>query len=222
MRTRLPTLFSSVLALTLVALLSVPAVTMAATPTIAMYPETARPGSTVELTGTDFPPEHVVELQLVTPDGTSPLATTATGLEGGFRQILALPLSATEGAWEVRATAVDGTSSALTFTVASEAVAGEPTAMVAPAVAAEEAASGNTSGDIAVMLIIAVVLGGVAFGVMVVYRQMKDESPPGMGKGDDLIWGGGSPAGPEQTATEEPHWKAAQSAQAAQTAQSES
>jgi hypothetical protein len=222
MRTRLPTVFPSVLALSLVALIAVPVVTLAASPTISMYPETARPGSTVELTGTDFPPEHVVELQVATPDGTSPLATTATGLEGGFRQILALPLSATEGAWEVRATAVDGTSSTLAFTVASETVVEEPIAAVAATVAAEEAGSGNTSGDIAVMLIIAVILGAVAFGVMVVYRQIKDESPPGMGRGDDLIWGGGSPAGPEQTATEEPHWKAAQSAQAAQTAQGES
>ncbi len=71
------------------------------------------------------------------------------------------------------------------------------------------------------MLVIAVVLAGVALGAMVVYRQLKDESPPGMGRGDDLIWGGGSPEGPEQTATDEPHWKSAQSAQAAPTVQGE-
>jgi hypothetical protein len=189
-----------------------------------MYPETARPGSTIELTGAGFPPDHVVDLQLATPDGTTPLATTATGPDGGFRQILALPLSATEGAWEVRATAVDGTSSTLVFAVAAASAAadGAPVAAPAATVAAEEAPGGNTSGDIAVLLVIAVVLGGVAFGAMVVYRQIKDESPPGMGRGDDLIWGGGSAEGPAQTATDEPHWKAAQSAQAAQTVQGES
>ncbi len=123
MRTRLQYLCPAALALTFATLLLLPALTLAASPTISMYPEAARPGSTIELTGTGFPPDHVVELQLATPDGTSPLATTATGPDGGFRQILALPLSATEGAWEVRATAVDGTSAALTFAVASAAAA---------------------------------------------------------------------------------------------------
>lgn len=220
MRTRLQTLLPSVLALTFATLLVVPTIALAqSTPEISMYPDNARPGSTVELTGTGFPSEHLVDLQLTTPESTTTLASTATDLEGGFRQIVALPLSAPEGTWELRATAVDGTTSTFGFTVVSETAAGDTGAEPAAAVVAEpvatEARAGNTSGDIALMLIIAVVLGGAAFGAMVIYRQIKDESPPGMGRGDDLIWGGGTPEGPEQTATEEPHWKTAQATEGA-------
>jgi len=217
MRTRLQTLLPSVLALTLVSLLVVPLSVLAQSgaPAISMYPETAGPGSTVEITGIDYPPQRVVEVQLMTPDGTVPFTTATTSTEGDFRQIVALPIGATEGAWELQVAAADGTTSRFAFVTT-------PDAAVGVALAADLAATapaGNSGGDIAIMLIIAVVLGGVAFGAMVVYRQVKDDSPPGMGKGDDLIWGGGTPEGPEQTATEEPHWKVEQPAQ---TAQSES
>jgi hypothetical protein len=224
MRTRLQTLLPSVLALTLVSLLAAPlaALAQSGASAISMYPETAGPGSTVEVTGIDFPPERVVEVQLMTPDGTVPLTTATTSTVGDFRQIVALPMGVTDGAWELQAKAADGTTSTFSFVTTLDAAVGEPGA-------ADEAASpaptGNSSGDIALMLIVAVVLGGIAFGVMIVYRQIKDESPPGMGRGDDLIWGGGTPDGPEQTATEEPHWKNAQAAantSAATTAQSES
>lgn len=216
MRTRLQTRLPSVLALTLVSLLLVPLATLAQSgaPAISMYPETAGPGSTVEVTGIDFPPERVVEVQVMTPDGTVPLTTATTSPEGAFRQIVALPIGAPDGAWELQATAADGTTSTFPFVTAGDvAVVADLAADTAPT----EASAGNSGGDIALMLIIGVVLGIVAFAAMVVYRQVKDESPPGMGKGDDLIWGGGTADGPAQTATEEPHWKAAQAAGATQT-----
>lgn len=219
MRTRLQTLLPSVLALTFVSLLVAPLVAVAQSPAISMYPEGARPGSTVELVGIGFPAEQVVEVQLKTPDGTMALATTATDFEGTFAKMVALPFSPSEGVWELQATAADGTTSTYGFAaaVASRTAAepaAEPVAQPAAEPAPVAAPSGNSSGDIALMLIIAVVLGGVAFGAMVIYRQSKDESPPGMGRGDDLIWGGGSAEAPQQTATEEPHWKDASPTQA--------
>jgi hypothetical protein len=209
MRTRLQTLLPSVLALTLVTLLVAPLVSLASSglpATMSMYPETAGPGSTVEISGIDFPAERVVEVQLSTPDGTVPLTTITTSPSGDFRQVVALPIEASDGVWELQAIAADGTTSAYAFATALDAAAVVVAAETVPSVVP----AGNSSGDIALMLIVAVVLGAVAFGGLFVYRQIKDESPPGMGKGDDLIWGSGvAVAGPEQTATEEPHWEAA-------------
>lgn len=219
MRTRLQTLLPSVLALTLVSLLVLPLAALAQSPAISMYPETAGPGSTVEVAGIDFPPERVVEVQLATPDGTVPLTTATTSADGDFRQILALPLGVREGAWELQATAADGATSTFGFVTSPDAaldVAAAEAAAVAPA------PTGNSGGDIALMLIIAVVLGAVAFGGIVVIRHLRDESPPGMGKGDDLIWGGGKAETPERTATEEPHWKTAEAAATAPATQTES
>jgi len=217
MCTRLQTLLPSVLTLTLVSLLAIPLVASAQSgaAVISMYPETAGPGSTVEVTGIDFPSDRVVEVELVTPDGTVPLTTTTTSLEGEFRQIVALPIGATDGGWELQATAADGTTSTYAFVTAPEVEADQVLAADVDTTSTSSTSS-NSSGDIALMLIIAVVLGGAVFGGMVVYRQVKDETPPGMGKGDDLIWGGGTAEGPAQTATDEPYWKAAQVSQTAQ------
>ena len=219
MRTRLQTVLPSVLVLTLVSLLVAPIAVLAqGAPAISMYPETAGPGSTVEITGIDFPPERVVEVQLATPDGTRPLTTATTSPDGDFRQILSLPIGLTGGAWELRVNAADGTTSTFAFLTSPDAAV--EAAEAAQAVSAVDAAtitttttSGNSGNDIAVMLIIAVVLGGVALGAMVAYRQLRADRLPGMGKGDDLIWGGGSAETPQQTATDEPHWKDTQTAQ---------
>ena len=123
MRTRPQTLLPSVLALTLVSLLAAPVAVLAQSgaPAISMYPETAGPGSTVEITGIDFPPERVVEVQLATPEGTTPLTTATTTADGDFRQILALPIGITEGAWELQATAADGTTSTFAFVTSPDA-----------------------------------------------------------------------------------------------------
>ena len=179
-------------------------------PTISMYPESAGPGTNVELTGIDFPGGRVVDLQLTTTDGSTPLATTTTAAGGEFRQIVTLPVGMPDGSWEITAQTADGSSATLTFATS------EAAALAAAAAAAGEAEAevpaGNSGTDVMVMLVIALVLGAIAFGALVAYRQFMDETPPGMGKGDDLIWGGGSKSeAPEQTATEEPHWKAASS-----------
>ena len=207
------TLLPTVLAVALVSLLVVPLSALAQSSAISMYPETAGPGSTVEVSGTGFPSERVVEVQVLTPAGTIPLITATTTREGSFRQIVALPLGVAEGAWELQATAADGTTSSFPFVTSPDV-----TTAAAPAAAAEAAPAptGNTSGDIALMLIIAVVLGGLAFGAMIVYRQLRDDAPPGMGRGDDLIWGGGKAETPQQTATEQPHWEAAQATEASE------
>lgn len=221
MRTSPQTLLPSVLALALVSLLATPLVALAEEPTLSMSPETARPGSTVEISGAHFPAEYAVELRLTTPDGSMALADSATGIDGTFQELVALPLGVTKGDWRLQATAVDGTTSTLDFSTLPQPAPAEA-APVEPATTAER--SGNTGGDIAVLLIIAVVLGGIAFGGMVVIRQLREESPPGMGKGDDLIWGGGSAETPEKTATAEPHWKSSSQATggASQPAQTES
>lgn len=207
------TLLPTVLAVALVSLLVVPLSALAQSSAISMYPQTAGPGSTVEVSGTGFPSERVVEVQVLTPGGTVPLTTATTTREGSFRQIVALPLGVAEGAWELQATAADGTTSSFPFVTSPDA-----TTAAAPAAAVEAAPAptGNTSGDIALMLIIAVVLGGLAFGAMIAYRQLRDDAPPGMGKGDDLIWGGGKAETPQQTATEQPHWEAAQATEASE------
>ncbi|MEX1295199.1 MAG: hypothetical protein AB1Z67_03405 [Candidatus Limnocylindrales bacterium] len=217
MRARLQSLLPSVLVLALASLLVMPLLAVAQGPTLSMSPETARPGSTVEISGAGFPAGHVVELRLTTPDGSMPLASSVAGLEGEFQQLLALPLGTTKGDWEVLATAVDGTTSSLAFSTLPQTASAEAAPVAAPEPATAEERAGNTSGDIAVLLIIAVILGGIAFGGLLVFRQLREESPPGMGKGDDLIWGGGSAETPEQTATDEPHWKAGQSTPSAQT-----
>jgi hypothetical protein len=209
MRMRLQSLLPSVLLVTVVVLLAVPLAAAAQEPAVSMSPESVGPGTTVEISGSAFPAGSAVKLQLTTPDGMQQLATVTTGPDGAFRELVALPLGATKGAWQLQAIAVDGTTSGLTFDTASEAA----DAATGPAAATEPAPtvrSGNTGGDIAVLLIIAVVLGGIAFGGVMVLRQRREDSPPGMGKGDDLIWGGGSADAPERTATDEPHWKRAE------------
>jgi len=210
MRTRLQSLLPSVLVVTIVSLLVMPLAALAQAPAISMSPETVRPGSTVEIAGSDFPAGYAVQLQLTTPDGPQSLATVTAGPDGAFQQLVALPLGATKGDWELEAIAVDGTTSSLSFSTLSEAGDAGAETMAAAEPAPVGRSSGNTGGDIAVLLIIAVVLGGIAFGGLMVLRQMREDSPPGMGKGDDLIWGGGSADAPAQTATDEPHWKTAQ------------
>jgi hypothetical protein len=194
-------------------LLALPvAASAAGAPTITMYPETAGPGSTIEVTGIDFPPSRNVELQLATPDGIVPLASTLASATGDFREIVALPAAAREGTWELAAIGPDGAAAAIAFDTDPEAVAAA--AAAAAATGESTAITGSNSGaDNVFLLVLALLLGGLAIGAMVAYRQLKDETPPGMGKGDDLIWGSGpASAGPELTASDEPHWKTAPTA----------
>jgi hypothetical protein len=195
--------------LVLALLLAAPIVAAAAgVPTITMYPETAGPGATIEVTGIDFPPGREVQLMLATPDGTVPLTSALASATGDFREIVALPPTARGGAWQLQAVGGDGAVAGVSFVTDADAAA--VAAAAAAAAAAQTTTSGGNSGaDNMFLLVLGVLLGAIAIGAMVAYRQFKDTSPPGMGKGDDLIWGSGplSP-GPELTATDEPHWKA--------------
>lgn len=211
MRERLQTLLPSVLALALVSLLAGPIAASASSglpATITMYPEVAVPGDTVEVTGLDFPGDATVALQLTTSAGTVPLADIATSSSGDFREVVPLPVGVPEGFWTVQAIAPDGSTATYAFAAGGAAAAA---ALLDETAAA--ASSGNSASDIMVMLLLGVVLGGIFIGGMFAYRILKDDgSQPGMGAGDDLIWGGGSAdATPQTTATEEPYWKAAQS-----------
>jgi hypothetical protein len=209
MRERRTTLLTTVLVLAFVALLVAPLAASASSglpSTVTMYPETAGPGTTVELTGLDFPGDAIVELELTTADGTIPLTTVRTATGGHFRSVMSLPVTATEGAWQLRAVGPDGSTATYAFTTS----VGIAPVVVDPAT---PASAGNSMSDSVVMLVIALVLGGVAIGGMFAYRMIRDDGPQtGMGEAADLIWSGtGKDATPELTATEEPHWKAAQS-----------
>ncbi len=190
MRERLQILLPSVLALALATLLAMPALTVAQSglpATISMYPESAGPGATVEVTGLDFPAASAVALQLATPAGTTTLATVAASEGGYFRQLVTLPAEAPAGAWTLEARAADGSRAEFAFGSGAPVTAPPPAAV---AVAATEA-GGSSSADIMVMLVLAVVLGVVAIAALYTWRSMQAErSQPGMGAGDDLIWSG--------------------------------
>ncbi len=209
MRERLQTLLPSVLALSFVMLLAIPAVTAARSglpPTVSMHPEAAGPGETVEVAGLDFPGDTTVSLQLATPAGPVTLATVATDGEGVFRHVATLPASAVPGNWELRARAANGSTASYAFDSVTPGAASADGAEVASSTSV-----GNSTGDIVFMLIIASVLGVVFTAVLFAWRMIQEErSQPGMGTGDDLIWSGGPGAATsEPTATDEPFWKKA-------------
>lgn len=217
MRARTLPLLPSVLALAiaLVAVLPVAAVAQSGLPaTISMYPATAGPGDTVEVTGLDFPAGMTVVVQLTTPAGKSTLATLATDAEGSFRELVAIPNAATEGAWTLSARSADGQATPrYTFTSGEAPVV--RTAAASEAVAASAPATGKTTTDKMVLVLIALVLGVLATAALYAYRLVQeDRGQPGMGTGDDLIWSGSANAStpetrPEVTAADEPHWKQA-------------
>src|SRR5687768_3636258 len=106
------------LALALVALSFPVAAATAASglpPTIAMNPETAGPGATVEIVGLDFPAEGAIELQVTTTAGPVSLGTTVASEGGYFRQAVTLPLDVEPGFWEVRATGPGGAAAVHIF-----------------------------------------------------------------------------------------------------------
>jgi len=217
MRQRLQNQLPSVLALTLVTLLIAPIASLASSglpATVTMYPESAGPGEVVEVTGLDFPAEAAVELKLTTSASTVPLIGVTTSLDGSFRELVTLPADAPPGVWELNATAPGGVVAAHAFdtTGMMDAAALAEADPATDATAETTAGSGNSIGDIAFMLVIAGVLGAISIAGMFAWLQVRADGPqPGMGAGSDLIWSGSeSDAAPELTASEEPHWKAAQ------------
>jgi hypothetical protein len=210
MRERRQILLPSVLALSLVALLLIPVVASASSglpATVTMYPETAGPGEVVEVAGLDFPGRAPVEVQLTTAAGSVLVATATAAADGSFRELVTLPADRPDGLWELRASAAGDSLATYTFDPSAPAIgAGTDRSTTT-------AGSGNSTTDVLVLLVIAVVLGAIVIAGMFAWRQVRgDGAHTGMGTGDDLIWSGGSrDATPELTATDEPYWKAVKS-----------
>jgi hypothetical protein len=168
---------------------------------IGMEPAAAQPGGEVEVIGLDFPTGQAVELEVATAAGPALLAIVTVAEGGYFRHPVTLPADAPGGAWELRATAADGTTAVHAFQ------AGPAQAMVGPvaprADSAPEATTtqGNSASDIVVMLIIAFLIAAVGGAIAYAWYQTHGAlRQPGMGAGDDPIW---------SNAGDEPIWSAA-------------
>lgn len=228
MRERLPALRPTLLALTFTALLAVPAAAQSGTQaTIAMQPESAAPGTPVELSGSGFPAGMSVALQLTTAAGSFDLATAAAARDGTFRRLLVLPALPGSGEWAVEARAVDGTSARYAFdpttplVTSAEAPAPADASAAAPAsvaaaaparaAATEATGSSSASSDGVFLVIIGCLLGMISIGALYAWRTLYDERvQPGMGQAADVIWNDGlEEERAESTATTEPFWKAA-------------
>lgn len=216
MRQRLLTLRPTVLALTFIVLLAIPAAAAAQTgpvSTITMQPESAAPGTAVEVSGSGFPGEMTVALRLTTRAGTFDLATAATARDGTFRQLVVLPALPEVGTWALDAEAADGTTASRAFAPAAPQVAPVevPAAEPASAAATEAAVADSTTSDGVFLVVIGCLLGMVSTGALYAWRMIHDERvQPGMGEANDLIWSDGSDdVVVEPTATSEPFWKAA-------------
>ncbi len=203
------------LALTVVALLVAPLAATAASglpPTVTMVPETAGPGADVEISGLDFPANQTIDLQLTTTAGPVHLGTANTVDGGYFRQSVTLPVDAPAGFWELRATAPDGSVAVHLFEATDAAAITE--AAEAASLAAQTSGGGNSIGDIAVMLVFALLIAGIGGAIYYVYYQSKmGDTQPGMSMGADPIWSGSAgQEAPESTATDEPAWRTAAAA----------
>jgi hypothetical protein len=212
MRDGRPTRHSNVLLLVLLAVLASPLAALASSglpPTITMDPAAAGPGSVVEISGIDFPAKQLVEVQLDSAAGRTDLALIVTSDAGYLRAFVQLPADLEAGSWELRATALDGSSASHAFDAASAQTVDASGASPASAEAGLSVRRGNTGSDIMVMLILAVLLAAVGGGAAYAWREVHGERvQPGMGAGSDPIWSlaGSDDRGPELTAALDPEW----------------
>ena len=117
------------------------------------------------------------------------LGTAHTEDGGFFRQLVTLPSDAPAGFWELRATGAGGSVAVQLFEAGEAAVAAPTGNGEATTVAA--AGGGSTGSDLLVLLVLLLLVGGIAAAAAFVYYQThRDMSEPGMGAGDDPIWGG--------------------------------
>lgn len=162
--------------------------------TITMNPAQAGPGSQVEILGLDFPAASEVELLLTTTAGPVPLATATTGEGGYFRQLVTFPADVAPGFWELRASAPGGVVAVSIFEAQVPAAAGGDAAVSAGSGAVAQPSSGALIDPnlvvLLVLLLLASAVGGAA--TFVWYQTHRRDSQPGMGSGDDPIWGGAS------------------------------
>jgi len=176
-----------------------------------MFPESAGPGSTVEVTGIDFPGEQLIELQLDTTAGSSDLALFMSAEGGYFREFVTLPADVPAGAWELRAIALDGSQAAYGFQAVEGVVTDASAPQLMTAGTGLTASSSNSSSDIVVMLVIAVMLAALSGGAAYAWREVHaDGAQPGMGAADDPIWNaiGSDGATRERTTADDPDWMA--------------
>lgn len=196
--------------LVLVAVLLTPISAMAASglpPTITMVPDAAGPGSVVEVSGIDFPARQLVEIQLDSAAGRSDLAVLMTTEEGYFRSFVELPADITAGSWELRATALDGSSAGYAFDAASAATVDATGAAGSNVEAGLSVRRGNSGTDIMVMLVLAALLAAIGGGAAYAWREVRGEHvEPGMAAGSDPIWSlaGSDDTGPELLAPPDP------------------
>lgn len=191
MRERRLPLIPSVLASTLVALILTPMAAMAASglpSTITMSPESAGPGTAVEIVGVDFPGGQALELQLTTTAGPVLLAQTTVEDGGYFRQNITFPADIAPGFWELRATAANGTAAVHIFEAAGAAVSA---AVVTATSASPATGSGAIDGTLITLVVLALLIGGIGGASFYVYQQIRHPHvDPGMASGDDPIWAG--------------------------------
>lgn len=199
----------AVLALAFVALMAMPMAASAQSgspATLSMQPAAAGPGDTVEVAGLGFPAYMTVVLELTTPVGKSTLQTVATNGDGSFREPVAFPKAASEGAWVLSARSADGRATASHAFPAGTATAGRAAVDRA---STEPTSSSGSLTDKLVLVLVAVMLGALATGALFAWRMVQDDRPlPGMGRRDDVIWSDTTEeTASASTATDEPHWK---------------
>lgn len=210
MRERTVVLLPLALAAALALLVTLPLTGMAgsaAAPTIAVVPPAAGAGAIVEVSGAGFPRDTTVIVELATTTGPIPLATVATTRDGAFRDAITLPERVPAGELGLIARAADGSAASHAFGAAMPLI--EASGAEAAAVDAD-VRGGNADGFVLVFL--GLMLGVLATGALFAWQSLhEDRHQPGMGSGDDLIWGAGEAmVEPELTATDEPFWKRAE------------
>ena len=70
---------------------------------VEVSPERLNPGGVLELRGVGFEPEAIIQLSLVGAAGVTDLGELSSDQEGGFTQIMTIPVDLPEGIYHVRA-----------------------------------------------------------------------------------------------------------------------
>ena len=76
-------------------------------PRLEISADRVSPGATLEIRGVDFEYEQEIKLDLLGDQLELPLGTVITDVEGGFSQVIVLPIDLAEGIYTLRATAYD-------------------------------------------------------------------------------------------------------------------
>ena len=194
MRERRQTQILSVMAFTFGALLLLPLAASAASglpATITMQPASAGPGAIVEIVGLDFPASQAVQLQLTTTAGPVPLDAATTEAGGYFRHKVRLPADIAPGFWELRATGSDGSVAVHIFESGATVPASAAVAPVEVSALSVSSSGGASGANLLVLVVFMLLVGSIGGAAAFVYYRLNHvDEDPGMGAGDDPIWGG--------------------------------